>query len=128
MTENPHLPEQPQQVAWVTEAQTTESQAPPQMPPATAGRGLALTALITGVLGLLLLAVFMFTGAGVEALFGALILGLLGLIFGIIGLKKRQSKGMSITGLITGILAMLGSLGWFVFALVFIGAFMSAMS
>ena len=65
--------------------------------PAPEPKGLAITALILGIIGLVLLWV---------PILGAL-LGLVGLILGIIALKKRQSKGLSLTGLITGGVALI---------------------
>lgn len=65
--------------------------------PAPEPKGLAITALILGIIGLVLLWV---------PILGAL-LGLVGLILGIVALKKRQSKGLSLTGLITGGVALI---------------------
>jgi len=66
------------------------------------GNGMAVAAMVLGILGLVLSFV---AGAG-------FICGLLGLIFGIIGIKKAgriggKGKGMALTGLITGSIGML---------------------
>lgn len=59
-------------------------------------KGLALTALILGVLSLI------FCWVPVAGAVG----GLIALILGIIALRKGQSKGLSITGIITGAIAL----------------------
>lgn len=95
---------------------------PPQQVPA---KGLALSALILGLGALLSIVLFMFTETGPAFLSIASILGLVGLILGIVALKKRQPKAMAITGIVTGTIALLLSLGIIVFALLFIGALMT---
>lgn len=93
----------------------------------SASNGLALASLITGLLGLVIVVMFfMFVDFGGGVLFVGAALGLVGFILGIVALKKRQSKGMAITGLVTGLIALLLSLAIFVFALLFIGALASA--
>lgn len=93
----------------------------------SASNGLALASLITGLLGLVIVVMFfMFVDFGGGILFVGAALGLVGFILGIVALKKRQSKGMAITGLVTGLIALLLSLAIFVFALLFIGALASA--
>ena len=88
---------------------------------APASNGLAMSALITGLLGLLAVLVFFMTDLG-----GSLLLGIVGFVLGIVALKKRQSKGMAVTGLVTGLISALLALAIFVFALIFIGALASA--
>ncbi|MFA5606222.1 MAG: hypothetical protein WDA07_03385 [Leucobacter sp.] len=92
---------------------------------ASESKGQAITALIAGIIGLVLDIIFFTTPAGLVVLVAGLIFGLVGLITGIIALRQRQSKGMALTGLITGALAVLLAVGIIVFALVFVGAFMS---
>ncbi len=79
--------------------------APPQpayLPPKQSGpKGLALTALIVGIVAFLL---------GLVPVLG-IILGLTGVVFGIIALVKKQSKGLAITGLVLAGIATLASIG-----------------
>lgn len=75
----------PQQPAYAAPAY---GQAPGPIEP----KGLAITALVTGIVGL----VFCW------AWFIGLLSGAAGVVFGIIALRKGQSKGMSIAGIITG--------------------------
>lgn len=83
--------------------------------------GIALTSLIAGLVSVVLL--FVFFSMGIEPIFWvAMVVALLGVILGIVALKKRQSKGMAITGLVISIAAILLSAGLYVFALIFIGA------
>jgi hypothetical protein len=71
----------------------------PPPPPPPEPKGFALTALIVGIVA------FIF---GWSPFFGAIV-GALAVIFGILGLSRKQSKGMSITGLILGGLAFVTS-------------------
>ncbi|WP_416729822.1 hypothetical protein [Fictibacillus sp. JL2B1089] len=75
--------------------------------------GMAVSSLVLGVVGLAL---------GLVPFFGWFMLPawILAIVFGAIGLKKEQSKGMSYTGLILGIATFVYKFGfWF---LVIIGA------
>src|SRR5699024_3630319 len=63
-------------------------------------KGLAMTSLITGIIGLLL---------GWVPIVG-LVIGAVAVVTGIVALRKTQPKGMSITGIVTGGLAMLLSI------------------
>ncbi|MEJ6490630.1 hypothetical protein PQI23_12955 [Leucobacter sp. USCH14] len=84
---------------------------PPAQP-----KGLAIAALVVGIASLVF--------------FWFWILGLLGgiaaVILGILALRKRQSKGMSLTGLITGGVAVLASIGVLVFSLFILGSVINA--
>ena len=93
---------------------------------APASNGLAMSALITGLLGLLAVLVFFMTDLGGSLLTVGAVLGIVGFVLGIVALKKRQSKGMAVTGLVTGLISALLALAIFVFALIFIGALASA--
>ncbi|MHA3724460.1 hypothetical protein ACXR2T_11335 [Leucobacter sp. HY1910] len=74
-------------------------------------KGLALSALIVGIASLVLCALpFMGIAGGITAL-----------VLGIIALKRAQSKGMSLTGIITGSLAVLCSIIIVVVSLTFLG-------
>ena len=85
-----------------------------------------MSALITGLLGLLAVLVFFMTDLGGSLLTVGAVLGIVGFVLGIVALKKRQSKGMAVTGLVTGLISALLALAIFVFALIFIGALASA--
>ncbi len=78
---------------------------PPQQPAARPGAGLAITALIFGILALLLF----------WSVVGGIIFGLIALILGLIasGRAKRglaSGRGMALTGAILGLLGLLGSI------------------
>ena len=90
---------------------------------AAAPRGLAIASLVTGLLGLVLVGVFFWTPAGPTFLWIGAVLGLAGLILGVVAMRKGQTKAMAVVGLIAGILALLGALATFIFAMLFIGAF-----
>ena len=66
------------------------------------GNGLAVSALVLGIIGLVLFAVP----------FLPYPLAILAIIFGLIGKKQRIKKGLAITGIITGIIT-LGLKIWF---------------
>ena len=72
-------------------------------PPGLPGKqsGLALAALIVGI------GAFLF---GLVPVFGALV-GAVGVTLGILALRRQQSKGMAVTGIILGGLAVLASVG-----------------
>ena len=75
---------------------------PPQPPRAKAATGgLALAALIVGI------AAFLF---GLIPVFGALV-GITAVVLGFLALRKQQSKGMAVAGIILGGLAVLSSIG-----------------
>lgn len=74
--------------------------AAPVPTPPSAAKGLAIAALITGLASLLtMLFIWLSVACGIAAI-----------TLGIIALVKRQSKGMSITGIITGGVGILGSI------------------
>lgn len=93
--------------------------------PAAETKGAALTALIAGVVGLLLVVVYFTSPAGGTLLLVGAIVGLIGFIFSIVALRRRESKGMAITGLITGLVALLAAAAIYIFALIFIGALLA---
>ncbi len=69
--------------------------------PAVAPKGLAISGMILGIVGLLASAVLFFVpGLGP-------VLGLVGVILSIVALVKKQPKGLAITGIITGALAII---------------------
>lgn len=65
---------------------------PNQTQPTSQSNSLAVTGMVTGIVGVVLCWV-PFLGFA---------LGVLGVVFGALGLKKHQHKGFSITGLVTG--------------------------
>lgn len=74
------------------------------------GRGPAITSLVLGIIGL----VFSFIpvcGAPI-----AVILGIIGAIMGGVGLKSRTAHGMAVAGLVMSILALVISIGIFIYA------------
>ncbi|MGJ0203087.1 DUF4190 domain-containing protein [Leucobacter sp. gxy201] len=78
---------------------------PPYGPAPAASKGLAITALILGIVGVvggLIFGWLPFVGGIITILVGAA-----AVVLGFIALNKRQSKGMSLTGLIMGGVAVL---------------------
>ena len=76
---------------------------PPVAPPSgvpVPGKGLAITSLVLGILATL---------SGIFFIGG--LFGIAAIVLGIIALQKKVGKGMSITGIITGALGILGTLG-----------------
>lgn len=66
--------------------------------------GLAIVSLILGIVGIVLSFIPIINN-------GAFFIGIIAVIFGIIGLVKKEKKGLSIAGLILGILAVVITLG-----------------
>jgi phosphate/sulfate permease len=86
----------------------------PPMPPQQPKNGLGTTALILGIVGVVL--AFFYVGG---------LLGLLALIFGIIGLGKvkkgeANNKGVALTGVILGVVSMLIAIAMTVFAFILV--------
>ena len=95
----------------------------PKSDPTTYETGVARSALVTGLIGIVLMAIYMVTPVGPFVLYRGMLFGLVGLILGIVALTKRQPKGMAVTGLITGAVAFFFGFAVVLFALLFIGAF-----
>jgi len=89
-------------------AQQPYGYAPPP-PPRPAPQGLAITSLVLGIIAFV---------TGWIPVWGILI-GLVAILLGVIALAKRQTKGMAITGIITGALGAIASA--FMLAFVIIG-------
>lgn len=85
--------------------------------------GLSTTALIMALASFLSLVLFFVFDVGAVFLFVCLFGGLLGLIFAIVALAKKQKKGPAITALVLSILMLIVSAGLFLFALIFVGFF-----
>jgi len=85
---------------------TSDPAGAPQSPQQQGGNGLAVAGLVMGILSLVL---FWIPFLGI-------LLGLLGLIFGGIGIgranKVGKGKGMAIAGLVMGIIGLLLGLAW----------------
>ena len=81
---------------------------PPQPGP---GSGFAITSLVCGILSILCC----YCTLGVTV-----IPAIMAIIFGIVAQKKGQSKGLSIAGIITGVIGLLLSLGMIIY-IVFVG-------
>ncbi|WP_200331833.1 DUF4190 domain-containing protein [Leucobacter sp. L43] len=84
--------------------------------PPAAPKGLAIASLIIGIASL----VFFW------AWFIGILGGIAAVILGILALRKRQSKGMSLTGVITGGVAVLAGIGALIFSLFILGSVMNA--
>lgn len=72
---------------------------PPQAP-APQSKGLAITALVLGIVGVIFALIPLLNWIGI-------ILGAVAVILGIIGAVKKQPKGLAITGIILGALAII---------------------
>ncbi|WP_156322491.1 DUF4190 domain-containing protein [Leucobacter musarum] len=84
--------------------------------PAPKKMGLAISALIVGIVSLLFCFVpFIGNAIGILG-------GITAVVLGILAIKKAQSKGMSITGIITGGIATLIAVAGIIFWVFFIGA------
>ena len=108
----PQAPQAPQYPQAPGAAQPPAPPYPPQQPGATQPKGLAISALIVGIVSLV------FCWVPFIGILG----GIAAVILGIIALKKAQSKGMSITGLITGGLAVIASGIFIIVTVMFVGA------
>lgn len=84
----------------------------PAVPQPPQPKGLAVSAMIVGIVSLVLCATIFMGIAG----------GIVAVVLGIVALKKAQSKGMAVTGIITGGIAMLAAIGMLVASLAFLGA------
>ncbi|RGE24281.1 DUF4190 domain-containing protein [Leucobacter sp. wl10] len=110
------------------EGQSASNPVPPPPPAAPAApaepaygaapaqsKGLAIAALVLGIVSLVF--------CWIPAI--GIIAGVVGLILGIIALRKRQSKGMSLTGIITGALGIVASIIILIVSIMIIGAAMN---
>lgn len=82
----------------------------------------ATSSLSAGIVSVILVILFFTPWFGEFMIYGAIVAGILGVVFGIIALKKRQPKGLAVTGLILGALTAVFGIGLIIFALIFIGA------
>ena len=99
-------------------AQNPYAQSPYGAPVAGDAKGLSITSMVTGIVSVILLFFYLGWLAGIAAV-----------IFGHIALKKEPAgKGMAVAGLITGYCAIGLSLIFLVFAVLFFGFFMFALT
>lgn len=77
------------------------------------GKGFAIAGMVCGIVSLLLACCFWPL---------AIVTAIVGLVLSIIGLRKKQSKGMSIAGIITSALGILASLVMVLFLQVFVAS------
>ncbi len=82
----------------------------------------ATFSLVAGLVSFVALVLFFALPGGPAPLAAAAFLGGVAIVFGIIALRRHQSKGSAITGIVTGAFSFLLSAGIYVFALLFIGA------
>ena len=92
--------------------------------PQSGSNGMAITGMVIGICAL----VFYWLGSCCTPFLGgglALVLGAAGLVFSIIAMKKQQSKGMSIAGLICSIMGVLMGIGTLVAMTLVVGGLIS---
>lgn len=115
---SPHSPQSPQSPGQAPPPQ----HGPPQQHhrpggPAQPGNGIALAAMVVGIVGAVFGTILGFFA--ITAVI-AVILGILAIIFGIIGRRRADAnpavgrKGMGTAGLILGIVSLIGGLLWVV--------------
>jgi hypothetical protein len=93
---SPYAQHQPSTPSYAGSTATMPSQPPTHNKP----MGLALAALIVGIVAFL---------SGLVPVFGALV-GITAIVLGVIALRKKQPKGMALTGVILGAIATLVSI------------------
>lgn len=91
--------------------------------PVYQSNGTARYALSAGLASLVLLALYFTPWVGPFVLYGSIVFGVIAVVFGILGLVRKQTKALAITGLIVGALTTLLGLGIILFALMFVGVF-----
>lgn len=84
--------------------------------------GVVRSALIAGILSVILLAIYLFTSLGPTILFGCTIAGLAAVVLGAVALKRKQARSFAVAGLVLGAVGLVAGIGIFAFALLFIGA------
>lgn len=91
-------------------------------PNAALPSGLPRTTIVLGVLGVVLAALYLFTGLGAVTLYAAITAGLSSVVVGIIALRQREFVGFAVAGIALGAVAAIVGVGILVFALLFVGA------
>ncbi|AWB88253.1 DUF4190 domain-containing protein [Homoserinimonas hongtaonis] len=94
------------------------SAAPAPAPAPSSAKGLAIAALVTGLVSLVTVVFFWLSIA----------CGIAAVVLGIIALVKRQSKGMSITGIVTGAVGIVGSIIAFIVMTLLLTGFTAALA
>lgn len=84
--------------------------------------GAPRSALIAGLISVALFLAFLFTSAGETMLYLAMAAGIVGIVLGIIAIRKRDFVGVAVTGLVLGAVVCIAAAGLIVFALAFVGA------
>lgn len=84
-------------------------------------KGFSELALATGLASVVCVILHLTTTLGWWVAAPALVFGALGVCFGVVAIKKRQPKGMAVTGIVTGAVGFLVIAGALVFALAFLG-------
>ncbi|MBK0420716.1 DUF4190 domain-containing protein [Leucobacter sp. CSA2] len=87
--------------------------AAPAYPAATEQKGLAISSLVLGIVGVVFSFLVSFVG---------LVAGVVGLVLGILARKKGQPKGMSLTGIILSAAAIVLAIISMIIVAMFIGA------
>ena len=82
----------------------------------------ATSSLSAGVVSVILMILFFTPWFGEFMIYGSIFAGVLGVVFGIVALRKRQPKGLALTGLILGALMAIFGIALVIFALMFVGA------
>lgn len=71
---------------------------------------MAVAGLVSGIASVLALVIYLLSPTGAVILYIGLALGVFGVILGAVSLKRKQPKGLALTGLITGAVGVLVAL------------------
>ncbi|MCW2287622.1 hypothetical protein EDF60_1462 [Leucobacter luti] len=82
----------------------------------------AASSLSAGVVSVILAILFFTPWFGEFMIYGSIFAGILGVVFGIIALKKGQSRGPAVTGIALGALSAVFGSALIIWALIFVGA------
>lgn len=85
-------------------------------------QAIAIATLVAGLASIVLAIIFFFTPAGAPVLYAALIVGIIAVILGILALRRGQSRGLTLIGLIAGAVSAVWAIATVLFALFFVGA------
>lgn len=75
-----------------------------------------------GVASTILLILFFTPWFGALVLYGSMVTGTLGIVYGVLALRRKQPRGKALTGIILGAISVLLGAAILVFALMFTGA------
>lgn len=90
--------------------------------PSSVPKLLSSLSIVCGVVGLLLMLVFLWVTPGSSVFYIGLGVGLLGIVLAVVALAKRQSKVLAMIGMVLSSVTVLAAVGLILFALIFIGA------